>query len=123
MPLAATIIAMAGLALIAIGPPGPRPVRPTATVEGPGFRFSPASVALPPDETLFPDDPQTAILNRTCLACHSAEMILTQPPLEREQWEAIVHKMRETYKAPLDDRDIPAILRALGRISADAAAR
>jgi hypothetical protein len=37
-------------------------------------------------------------------------MILTQPPLAKAAWEAEVAKMRNVYKAPVDEKDVPTIV-------------
>ena len=37
-------------------------------------------------------------------------MALTQPALSADQWKATVTKMRETYKAPVAEKDVPAIV-------------
>jgi mono/diheme cytochrome c family protein len=50
------------------------------------------------------------VVNTNCLACHSAGMVLTQPRLSRVAWQAEVEKMRNTYKAPVDAADVPAII-------------
>ena len=63
-----------------------------------------------PDSGLMFEGPGADVVNNNCLACHSAEMILTQPPLSHAAWQAEVEKMRKTYKAPVDDKDVPAIV-------------
>lgn len=45
-----------------------------------------------------------------CTACHSAGMILNQPDLPRATWEVEVPKMIATYKAPVDESDVGAIV-------------
>ena len=72
------------------------------------------SVDLPAGDGLFPGAGAEAI-NSNCLACHSTEMVLTQPALPKATWEAEVHKMITTYKAPVDEKDIGAIVDYLVR--------
>jgi hypothetical protein len=36
--------------------------------------------------------------------------VLTQPALSKEQWHAEVEKMRTAYKAPIDPKDVNAIV-------------
>jgi mono/diheme cytochrome c family protein len=48
--------------------------------------------------------------NNNCLACHSAGMVLDQPALTQEQWRAEVEKMRAAFKAPVDPKDVDAIV-------------
>ena len=46
-----------------------------------------------------------------CVACHSAEYMLYQPPTApRAYWEAMVTRMKVVFKAPIDDADMPAIV-------------
>jgi hypothetical protein len=40
-------------------------------------------------------------------------MVLTQPALSKQQWHAEVEKMLTTYKAPIDPKDIDAIVNSL----------
>ena len=55
---------------------------------------------LPTGERTFPGAGAEAI-NNNCLACHSAGMVLTQPPLTRAAWQGEVEKMRSQFKAPV----------------------
>jgi len=46
-----------------------------------------------------------------CVACHSAEYMLYQPPTApRAYWDAMVHRMKAVFKAPIDDADMPDIV-------------
>lgn len=80
-----------------------------ASVTGNGFSLTSASMDLPPDEAVYPDGPNVALVNQRCLACHSASMALTQPKLTAEQWTAIVTKMREVYHAPVAENEVAPI--------------
>ena len=66
-------------------------------------------VDLPAGDSLFPGEGADAI-NNNCLACHSADMVLNQPALPKATWEAEVHKMITTYKAPVDEKDVASIV-------------
>ena len=68
------------------------------------------SVDLPSGDRMFPGGPSADAINNDCLACHSAGMVLNQPALPKAEWEAEVDKMRAAYKAPIDAKDIDAIL-------------
>ena len=68
------------------------------------------SVDLPPGDDMFPNGPGSDAVNNNCLACHSADMVLNQPALSKAQWHAEVDKMRTAYKAPIDPKDVDAIL-------------
>jgi hypothetical protein len=73
------------------------------------------SVTLPDPGTLFPTGVNADAINNNCLACHSSDMVLNQPPLSKAAWEGVVHKMIATYKAPVDEADVPAIVDYLDR--------
>jgi cytochrome c5 len=68
------------------------------------------SVDLPAGDRMFPDGPGADVANDNCLACHSAGMVLNQPAMSKAQWQAEVDKMRTAYKAPVDAKDVDAIL-------------
>lgn len=72
------------------------------------------TVDLPAGDSLFPGVGADAI-NNNCLACHSADMVLNQPALPKATWEAEVHKMINAYKAPVDEKDVGAIVDYLVR--------
>jgi cytochrome c553 len=68
------------------------------------------SVDLPAGEAMFPSGPHADTVNADCLACHSAGMVLNQPALSRTEWQAEVDKMRMTYKAPIEAKDVALIV-------------
>ena len=68
------------------------------------------NVDLPFGDRMFPEGPGSDAVNNNCLACHSAGMVLNQPALPRAQWDAEVIKMHTAYKAPIDPKDVEAIL-------------
>jgi cytochrome c553 len=70
---------------------------------------------LPAGDSLFPGGSSADAINNNCLACHSADMVLNQPPLPKSTWEAEARKMIEVYKAPVDETDVPAIVDYLVR--------
>ncbi|MBN8926892.1 MAG: hypothetical protein BGO51_15065 [Rhodospirillales bacterium 69-11] len=73
------------------------------------FAFKSPNVDLPNGDRMFTGAGSDAI-NNNCLACHSAGMVLNQPPLSKAAWDAEVHKMIQVYKAPVNADDIPAIV-------------
>jgi cytochrome c553 len=81
-----------------------------ATVTANGITLKSVSVDLPFGTKTFSGGANANAINGNCLTCHSAEMVLTQPALTRAQWQAEVTKMRATYKAPIADADVPAIV-------------
>ncbi|MCC7010132.1 MAG: cytochrome c [Acidobacteria bacterium] len=71
------------------------------------------TVTLPPDTAVYrPSDlPGYALVQRHCLACHSAEYVLVQPPTSsRAYWDATVKKMKAPFGAAFPDEDIPSIV-------------
>jgi mono/diheme cytochrome c family protein len=67
-------------------------------------------VDLPSGDRMFPAGPGADVANSNCLACHSVGMVLYQPALSKAQWHAEVEKMRTAYKAPIDRKDVDAIV-------------
>jgi mono/diheme cytochrome c family protein len=77
--------------------------------------FKSVSVDLPAGDREFPGGAAADALNNNCLACHSAGMVLNQPNLPKAAWEAVVHKMINVYKAPIEDADIAPIVAYLAQ--------
>jgi cytochrome c553 len=67
------------------------------------------SIDLPDRGTMF-SGPGSDVVNNNCLACHSAGMMLNQPALPAAAWQAEAEKMIHIYKAPVDEKDVPAIV-------------
>jgi mono/diheme cytochrome c family protein len=82
------------------------------------FSLKSVNLELPANDNMFADGPGSDAANSNCLACHSAEMVLDQPALSKSNWQAEVDKMRMTYKAPIDDKDVDAIVTYLVSIRA-----
>ncbi|HXE47778.1 MAG TPA: cytochrome C552, partial [Ramlibacter sp.] len=64
------------------------------------------TIELPPDGVqLKPSTlPGYAKAQANCVACHSAEYLLYQPPTAaRPYWDAMVKRMKAVFKAPIDD--------------------
>ena len=74
-------------------------------------------ISLPDEESMF-TGPDADLLNANCAACHSAEMVLYQPRMDAAHWAETVKKMRDTYKAAIADKDVPAIVQYLTKVSA-----
>ena len=75
------------------------------------------SVELPQSDRMFPVGPGSDAINRNCLGCHSAGMVLNQPALPRAAWQAEVDKMIHVYKAPVSPADVGAIVDYLARVN------
>ncbi len=75
------------------------------------------SVELPADsDRPLPAGPGQDVFAAACLACHSAGMVINQPRLGRAEWTATVAKMRNAYKAPIDDDDARRIIDYLAAV-------
>jgi hypothetical protein len=72
--------------------------------------FKSVKVQLPDSDVQFPAGPHADAINNNCLSCHSADMVLNQPPMARAKWQAEVDKMRTSYKAPVNDADAKTIV-------------
>ena len=71
------------------------------------------TITLPADSMqMLPSAlPGYAKAQANCVTCHSAEYLLYQPPTAaRAYWDAMVHRMKAIFKAPIDDADMPAIV-------------
>ncbi len=71
------------------------------------------SITLPTDAVQLKASPLPGYVKaqKNCVACHSAEYMLYQPPTApRAYWEAMVTRMKVVFKAPIDDADMPEIV-------------
>jgi hypothetical protein len=74
------------------------------------FVLKSVSVELPTSTVEFPTPPNAQAITANCLACHSAGMVLTQPNFPKATWAGVVDKMIHTYKAPVAEGDVAAIV-------------
>ena len=75
-------------------------------------------IQIPPDTVqLTPSAlPGYAKAQANCTMCHSAEYMRYQPPnAARPYWDAMVHRMKAVFKAPIADEDMPDIVDYLAR--------
>jgi mono/diheme cytochrome c family protein len=84
----------------------------------PNQRWAAVRVDLPVSATQFPPGPGADIATSQCLICHSADMVLLQPRLTREQWIAEINKMRSAFGAPIPADQIEAVANYLDSIGA-----
>ena len=71
------------------------------------------SITLPADGVQLKanDLPGFRKARANCVACHSAEYMAYQPATApRTYWDAMVHRMKAVFKAPIDDADMPEIV-------------
>ena len=109
-----------GVAL-ATGLAWPRTTDSTAAVEkaarGPDQGWTKVSVELPTSQVLFPPGNGADIANGECLICHSAGMVLRQPPLTQDEWTVEINKMRNSFGAPLPADQVQALAQYLRSIN------
>jgi mono/diheme cytochrome c family protein len=107
--------------VLAAGIAWPRATESTATLDkaatGPVQKWARVSVELPTSQTLFPPGNGADIANGECLICHSAGMVLRQPPLTKEEWIGEINKMRNAFGAPLPADQVEALATYLHTIN------
>jgi len=75
-------------------------------------------IRLPPDAVQLKPSalPGYAKAQANCVTCHSAEYMRMQPPTAaRPYWDAMVHRMKAVFKAPVADEDMPEIVDYLAK--------
>jgi mono/diheme cytochrome c family protein len=75
------------------------------------------SVELPLSQISFPAGNGSVIANANCLICHSAGMVLRQPPLTQDEWTVEINKMRNSFGAPLPAAQVQALAQYLRSIN------
>jgi hypothetical protein len=88
--------------------------RPTDAI---GIKWEKITVDLPVSRTPFPQGVGSDIATGQCLICHSAGMVLRQPPLTLDEWTTEVNKMRNAYGAPIGTEQVGAVADYLHRIN------
>ncbi len=119
----ATPVRWAGQSALA-APPASVPQSPAAeappvapSVAAGGVTLRSVNINLPGSDRTFPGGASADAINKNCLLCHSASMVLTQPGLSRAEWQGEVDKMLNSYKAPIPAEDVPAIVDYLAKLS------
>jgi len=74
------------------------------------------SIEMPTRESTFPPG-EGVELTGQCLICHSAGMVLRQPPLTRDEWIGEIDKMRGAFGAPLPADQVQSLADYLHRIN------
>jgi mono/diheme cytochrome c family protein len=108
-----SVLPLLGIALAA-GLTWPRSVHSAPPVP----KWTKVRVEIPASQTPFPPGDGAVIANAQCLICHSAGMVLRQPPLTQEEWLAEINKMRNSYGAPIPADQVEPLARYLRSISA-----
>lgn len=87
------------------------------TIAGPGIAAV-KTIVLPPDSVQLKPSPLPGYVKAqgNCVACHSAEYMLYQPPTApRAYWDTMVKRMKTVFKAPINDADMPDIVDYLAK--------
>jgi len=106
--------------VFAAGLTWPRTVNsaPTAgAAKGPIQKWTKVSVDLPVSQVSFPPGNGSVIANAYCLICHSAGMVLRQPPLTQDEWTVEINKMRNSFGAPIPADQVQALAQYLRSIN------
>ena len=82
-----------------------------SSVSGGGITLTSDRITLPDETAALPAG--SDLITANCTACHSTEMIATQPVLNAEKWQATIDKMRGVYKAPVSPNDDKALIAEL----------
>jgi mono/diheme cytochrome c family protein len=118
--LISAVPALLGIALSA-GLAWPRTVNsePAAkeAVKGSVPKWVKVSVDLPASQISFPPGNGSVIANAHCLICHSAGMVLHQPPLTQDEWTGEINKMRSAFGAPIPADQVQALAQYLRSIN------
>jgi mono/diheme cytochrome c family protein len=105
-----------GISLVT-GPAWPSPGDSAVPAEkagaGPVPSWAKLTVEFPTSHTAFPPGNGADIANGQCLICHSAGMVLRQPPLTVDEWTGEINKMRNSFGAPLPADQVAALARYL----------
>ena len=75
------------------------------------------SVELPVSDEGFPPGKGVEGVTSHCLICHSAGMVLLQPPLKSEEWRAEIMKMRSVYGATVQDDEVEGLVDYLANLA------
>lgn len=70
------------------------------------------SITLPDDNAMaqLKPGPGVEAVRANCVACHSTDYIVRQPPSQAKAWEAEVKKMMAVFGAPIDEGDARTIV-------------
>ena len=73
------------------------------------------SITLPADHaySTLKDGPSAQVTRNSCGFCHSTDYIVMQPRGDAKQWQGVVSKMINVYKAPISEADAKAIVEYL----------
>ncbi len=70
-------------------------------------------VVMPNMSFSIPVDKNIIVMQRNCQWCHSYGYIINMGKQNEAFWRHIVHKMRDTFKAPISEQDEKIVLEYL----------
>jgi cytochrome c5 len=114
------LIAVLAVGWVVLLRSGPTETAAAAGVSGGGVTLVSDQITLPEETAALPAG--NDLITANCTACHSAEMIATQPVLGAEKWQATIDKMRTVYKAPIAPTNDKALIAALTALPSQQAA-
>jgi mono/diheme cytochrome c family protein len=76
---------------------------------------APLKIELPTEAVHLKTAPGGELVAAHCLTCHSAEYLTTQPRLPRAYWQGAVAKMQGKFGAPIEAKDVDAVVDYLVR--------
>lgn len=91
----------------------PRVTETATSVSAAGVTLTSQQLTLPAENVAFAAGPGGDMLVANCTGCHSPEMILNQPKMAADKWQATIDKMRKAYHAPVAPADDAKIIAAL----------
>jgi mono/diheme cytochrome c family protein len=94
-----------------------RAASPSGKKDEASRRWAMVRVELPASDEIFPPGVGADIATSQCLICHSAGMVLQQPPLTKSEWRAEIIKMRSAYGAPIPDDQVDGLSEYLKSIN------
>ncbi len=77
----------------------PRVTETDTSVAAAGVTLNSQTLTLPADQNAFPAGSGSDALVTNCTGCHSPEMILNQPQLAADKWQATIDKMRKAFES------------------------
>jgi len=105
------------LILVGVGAIGAPALHAQSTTASAPLQWAKVSVELPSSDATFPSGDGADLANGYCLMCHSAGMVLRQPPLTQSQWLGEIKKMRAFWGSLLPPDQDAALARYLASIN------
>jgi hypothetical protein len=90
--------------------PPSAPAAPASAFTAAALSGTVRSISLPRTEVELPSGPHQQEFAVACTTCHSASLVLGQPPFPRKKWGEIVRKMVTAFGAPIAAEDEPALV-------------